>query len=105
MNALQATGFIHNSNVQELILDKAVVMKQNGSEIDADKKDGDLVFKSLEINDCIYIKYKVRNFFSGELSNHFWDEFNFDKFFPELNVRYALIMPNDARKSITAARI
>lgn len=88
-------GLNYNSNVQELILDKAVVKKQNGSEIDADKKDGDLVFKSLEINDCIYIKYKVRNFFTGELANHFWDSFNFDKFYPGENVRYALIMPND----------
>jgi predicted Zn-dependent protease/transglutaminase-like putative cysteine protease len=84
-----------NPNVQELILDKTVVIKQNSSEIDADKKDGDLVFKSLEVNDCIYIKYKIRNFFTGELSNHFWDEFNFDKFYPVLNERYALIIPNN----------
>ena len=88
-------GLNFNSNVQELILDKAVVMKQNGSEIEADKKDGELVFKSLDVNDCIYIKYKVRNFFTGELANHFWDSFNFDKFFPVSNERYALIMPND----------
>jgi predicted Zn-dependent protease len=44
-------GLSYNPNVQELILDKAVVMKQNGSEIEADKKDGDLVFKSLEVNE------------------------------------------------------
>lgn len=88
-------GLNYNSNVQALILDKAVVIKQNGSEIDADKKDGELVFKSLEINDCIYVKYKIRNFFTGELSNHFWDEFNFDKFYPIAHERYALIMPNN----------
>ena len=90
-------GLSYNPNVQELILDKAVVIKQNGYEIDADKKDGDLVFKSLELNDCIYIKYKIRNFFTGELSNHFWDEFNFDKFYPVVNERYSLIMPNDTK--------
>jgi tetratricopeptide (TPR) repeat protein len=88
-------GLSYNPNVQELILDKAVVIKQNGSEIDADKKEGDLVFKSLEINDCIYIKYKIRNFFTGELSNHFWDEFNFNKFYPIANERYSLIIPNN----------
>jgi predicted Zn-dependent protease/transglutaminase-like putative cysteine protease len=88
-------GLNYNSNVQELILDKAVVIKQNGSEIDADKKDGDLVFKSLEVGDYIYVKYKIRNFFTGELSNHFWDEFNFNKFYPVVNERYALITPNN----------
>ena len=47
------------------------------------------------MNDCIYIKYKIRDFFTGELSNHFWDDFNFNKFYPIENVRYALIMPNN----------
>jgi hypothetical protein len=29
--------------------------------------------------------------------SHFWDDFNFDKFYPVLNERYALIMPDDKK--------
>jgi len=42
--------------VQDLIFDKAVVIKKDGSEIDADKNDGEVVFKSLDVYDCIYLK-------------------------------------------------
>lgn len=85
----------YNSNSQDLIIDKAVVIKKDGSEIEADKKDGELVFKSLEVNDYIHIKYKKRNHFPGKLSNQFWDTFYFNDFYPEENVRYSLIMPQN----------
>ncbi len=85
----------YNSNVQNLIFDKAVVIKKDGSEIDADKNDGEVVFKSLDVNDCIYLKYKIRNYYTGELVNHFWDQFNFNQFYPIENIRYSLILPSD----------
>jgi len=81
--------------VQDLIFDKAVVIKKDGSEIDADKNDGEVVFKSLDVYDCIYLKYKIRNYYTGELVNHFWDEFNFNQFYPIENIRYSLILPSD----------
>ncbi len=84
----------YNSNVQDIIFDKAVVIKKDGSEIDADKNDGEVVFKSMDVNDCIYMKYKIRNYYTGALSSHFWDGFNFNLFFPIENIRYSLIMPS-----------
>jgi hypothetical protein len=41
------------------------------------------------------MKYKLRNYYSGKLSNHFWDEFLVSRFYPvELN-RYALLAPDN----------
>lgn len=87
----------HNPNIQNLVIEKAAVIKSDGSEIEADKQDGVLVFKSLEINDHLHLKYKIRNFYSGSLANHFWDQFNFNLFYPITKIRYSLISPLDRK--------
>lgn len=84
----------YNPSTENLIIEKAVVIKPDRSEIKADINNNQLVFKSLEDNDFIYIKYKLRNYYSGKLSNHFWDEYLFTQFYPvEIN-RYALLVPD-----------
>jgi tetratricopeptide (TPR) repeat protein len=82
-------------SVQEFILDKAVVIKKDGSEISADHDDAHFVFKSIDVNDYVLIKYKIQNEFSGALSEHFWDEFSFSSYSPALYVRYSLICPEN----------
>ncbi|MCE1189043.1 MAG: DUF3857 domain-containing protein [Ignavibacteria bacterium] len=94
IKTLTEYGLGYNPNVQELILDKAVVIKKDGTEIEADRNDGNLVFKSLDINDYVYIKYKLRNYFSGKLSRQFWKEFIINGFVPQKHTRYTLIIPN-----------
>jgi tetratricopeptide (TPR) repeat protein len=85
----------YNSNTEQLIIEKAVVIKPDKSEILGDISNNQIVFKALENNDFIYIKYKMRNYYAGKLSNHFWDEFLFSRFYPvELN-RYALLVPKE----------
>ena len=83
----------YNGNTEDLSLEKAVTLKPDGSEINADAQDGHLVFKSLEVGDFIYIKYQVANYYEGRLSNQFWDTFYFSLFYPQRNVRYALLAP------------
>ena len=83
----------YNGNTEELTLEKAVTRKKDGSEINADERGGHLVFKSLEVGDFIYIKYQVANYYEGRLSNQFWDTFYFSLFYPQRNVRYALLAP------------
>ncbi|MEY3688729.1 MAG: hypothetical protein RIT37_291, partial [Bacteroidota bacterium] len=53
------------------------------------------VFKGLEVNDFIYVKYRIRNYNTGKLAKHVWDEYYFNRFFPVTHAEYALIMPNE----------
>ncbi len=80
---------------ESLTIEKAVVIKGDGSEIEADIDDNHIVFKSMQENDLIYMKWKRRNYYSGKLSMHFWDSFYLNSFFPYMNVRYALLVPED----------
>jgi tetratricopeptide (TPR) repeat protein len=85
----------YNPNTEELIIDKAITIKTDGSEIKADINNSQIVFKSLEKDDHLYIKWRIRNYYSGKLSNHFWDVFYFSRVYPVKNIRYAILVPHN----------
>ncbi|UCE05749.1 MAG: hypothetical protein JSW07_19490 [bacterium] len=73
-----------------------MVIKDDDSEIKADIDVNHIVFKSLEKNNFIYLKWRIKNYYSGKLSNHFWDKFNFNCFYPIKFVRYSLLVPENS---------
>jgi tetratricopeptide (TPR) repeat protein len=83
-----------NSYSQSLIIEKAVTIKSDGSEIRGDINKNHIVFKSLEKNDFIYIKWHIRNYNTGKLAKHFWDEFYFNGYYPVKNAEFSLLIPN-----------
>ena len=85
----------YNGNSQSLVIEKAVTIKADGKEIRADINRNMAVFKGLEVNDFIYVKYRIRNYNTGKLAKHVWDEYYFNRFFPVTHAEYALIMPNE----------
>ncbi|HVK37197.1 MAG TPA: DUF3857 domain-containing protein [Candidatus Kapabacteria bacterium] len=85
----------YNGYSEVLTIEKAVAIKPDGTEIKADIEDNSLVFKSLEPNDLIRMKWRVKNHYAGRLSGHFWDTYHFNGFYPARQVRYALLMPKD----------
>ena len=87
----------YNAYNEELIVEKAQTLKKDGSKIDADVSWGYIVFKSLEPGDAVYLKWKIRNYYSGKLSQHFWDDFSFNTFFPVREVCYALLIPPNVK--------
>jgi tetratricopeptide (TPR) repeat protein len=85
----------YNSYSEALIIEKAVAIKPDGTEIKADIDDNDLVFKSLEPGDLIRMKWRIKNHYAGRLAGHFWDTYHFNGFYPARQVRYAVLMPKD----------
>ncbi|MEK7729808.1 MAG: DUF3857 and transglutaminase domain-containing protein, partial [candidate division KSB1 bacterium] len=87
----------YNSFTETLTIDKAVVIKKDGAEIEADLDANHVVFKSLEENDCIYMKWRIKNYYNGKLSNHFWDTIYFNGFYPIKTMRYSLLAPESLK--------
>ncbi|MFH1213491.1 MAG: transglutaminase domain-containing protein, partial [Candidatus Neomarinimicrobiota bacterium] len=87
----------HNGYNEELIVEKALTLKKDGSKIEADIDDNHIVFKSLEPNEAIYLKWKIRSYYAGKLSQHFWDDINFNLLYPVRDIRYALLVPPEVR--------
>jgi hypothetical protein len=51
------------------------------------------VFKSLEPNDVIHLKFRIRKLYGGRLAKHFWDSYHFNYFYPIKLLRYSLLVP------------
>ncbi len=78
-----------------LTIEKAVVRKQGGKEIPADRNGSLVVFKNLEPGDFMYLRVRVREARRGRLAPYFWDAFEFNSYYPQLHTRYSLLVPAD----------
>lgn len=87
----------YNSYSQRLILLKADILKKDGSRVQAERNNNQLVFSSLEIGDAIYISYKLENAFSGKLSEHFWQEYSINNWYPVKQSAFSMIVPADRK--------
>ncbi|MFM9984490.1 MAG: DUF3857 domain-containing protein [Flavobacteriales bacterium] len=85
----------YNGNSQDLIFDKTEVFKKDGSISEAERSDNYAVFTDLEAGDAIHISYRLRNYNSGKLAKHFWDQFSFQYFYPAQLTRYSILAPKD----------
>jgi tetratricopeptide (TPR) repeat protein len=84
----------YNEHFQDLIIEEAVTIKENGSRVKADVEKNQVVFKSAEPNDYFYLKWDIRDSYSGELARHFWDNFIFGGYYPVAISRYSLLIPD-----------
>jgi len=82
-----------NSYTQRLIFDKIELFKKDGSKVQAESNENQIVFSSLEVGDAIHISYKLESSSYGKLSEHFWSDFSFNSGLPILLARYSLLVP------------
>lgn len=81
-------------NSQTLDLEYAAIVKANGSIIKADVNYNQLVFTGLEANDNIILSYKLKSYYDGSLSEHFWDTQYFKYYLPVKKSIYSIIYHN-----------
>jgi transglutaminase-like putative cysteine protease/predicted Zn-dependent protease len=87
----------YNSNTQVLKIEKAEVVKKNGSVMPAEQNDNQIVFTGLEAGDAIVVKFKIQNYADGRVTRHYWDRFGFSGFEPEDTSRYCLLVSNKVK--------
>jgi tetratricopeptide (TPR) repeat protein len=80
---------------QTLNIEKAEILKKNGSIVKAQTNGSDIVFSNLEIEDAIHITYKIKNYHSGILGKHIWEEHFFKYFFPIQYTSFSLMVPEN----------
>ncbi len=86
--------FIPVYNNQRGIIEEMEVIKTDGKRVTAERNGRHVVFSNLEPGDAIYIKYRVENYYSGKLANHFWGSQYFSAFLPVQTARLSLLVPN-----------
>ncbi|MBI4944900.1 MAG: tetratricopeptide repeat protein [Bacteroidetes bacterium] len=89
----------YNGYSQKLIVEKAEVVKANGSKTTAEKNDNDIVFTSLEPGDAIHITYRIQDFYSGSLAKQFWDKQYMSGSYPSKVTSYNLLVNKNMKFS------
>lgn len=82
-------------NRQNLTVEKAEVLKPSGEKIEAEQNYSHIVFTGLEVGDVIHITYKLQDYITGKLAQHFWDEVYFSTFYPVMKRRYSVLAAPD----------
>jgi tetratricopeptide (TPR) repeat protein len=82
----------YNEYTQTLLIQKAEIVKKNGSKLQAETSSNNLVFTALEAGDALVIKYRLQNYPSGRLGKEFWDRHTFNSFSPSGIIRYCLLV-------------
>ncbi|MBD3420078.1 MAG: tetratricopeptide repeat protein [Chitinivibrionales bacterium] len=83
-----------NGVYQTASINKSYTRKANGKEIPADTHRGNVVFKSLEPGDCIYLSWTIANYYRGGMARHVWGEVDFSLGYPTHTQLVRLVTPH-----------
>ncbi|KAA9331794.1 DUF3857 domain-containing protein [Adhaeribacter soli] len=79
-------------NYQRLLVEKAEVIKANGTKVPAETNGNDIVFTNLEVGDAIHVTHRLQTYLEGQLAAHFWDKYYFTHGMPYLTTKYSLLI-------------
>ncbi len=83
------------SDNERVRIDKAEVLKSNGSKLKATINNDHVVFESLEAGDAILLIYKTEYYNGSTVINRFWGKHYFESFYSSVYSRYSLLVEND----------
>lgn len=89
----------YNYYTEKLIIEKAELLKKDGTKVQAETNDNEVVFSSLEVGDVLHVLYRKEVVYYGKLAEHFWEEFSFNGGLPVKEGRYSLIVPKNKKFS------
>lgn len=95
IEAWKEYGVGFNRYRQRMVVDKAEVLKKDGNKIQAERNSSYFVFPNLEVGDAIHLSYRIENYNTGKLAQHFWERFHFNFDLPSKISRYSLLLPAD----------
>ncbi len=86
------TSLGYNENRQRLIVEKAEVVKPNGTKIAAEQNGNSMVFTNLQKGDGLVIRYRIVSYSYGRMAREFWDKNIFNAYIPVETGRYAMLI-------------
>jgi tetratricopeptide (TPR) repeat protein len=80
---------------EKLTIEKAEVLKKNGNRLQAEVKDNQIVYTSLEVGDAVFLIYKKSKNISSQMSKQFYEKSLLNTWYPSLNIEYNLLIAKD----------
>lgn len=84
-------------NSQNLLIDKAEIIKKNQSHIQGERNGNEVVFTNLEVGDILVFKYRLQSYVYGRFEKEYWDRFFFGSKIYNAISKYNLIVPAEQK--------
>lgn len=81
-------GYYRN---ERLTVEKAEVLKKNGNRLQAEVKDNQIVYTSLEPGDAVFLIYKKSKTVSDQISKEYCEKILLNSWYPSLNIECNLL--------------
>jgi tetratricopeptide (TPR) repeat protein len=85
------------SSSESLTIEKAEVLKKNGNRLQAEVKDNQIVYTSLEPGDAVFLIYKKSSDVTGQMSKEFAEKYLMNTWYTSLNIQYSLLVSKDIK--------
>jgi tetratricopeptide (TPR) repeat protein len=82
---------------EELIIEKAEVLKKNGNRLQAETNDNNIVYTSLEPGDAIFLIYRRNKNITGQMSKQLFEKWMLSNWYPTLNMEYNLLIAKELK--------
>ena len=82
---------------EEVTIEKAEVLKKNGNRLQAEVKDNQIVYTSLEPGDAVFLIYRKSKDISSQMSKQFYEKYLLSNWYPTLNMEYDLLISKDLK--------
>ena len=78
---------------QNLLIEKAEIIKKNQSKIEGERNGNQVVFTNLEVGDVIVFKYRMQSFVYGRFAKEYWDKYFFNGQIYTATTNYNMLVP------------
>ncbi len=85
------------NNSQNLLIEKAEVIKKSQAKIEGERNGNEVVFTNLEVGDVVVFKYRLQSFVYGRFGKEYWDKYYMDGQIYSTAVKYNILAPADLK--------
>lgn len=78
---------------QDLMIEKAEIVKSSGATIKGERNDNEVVFTNLEVGDVVVFKYRLHSYVYGRFAKEFWDKHYFQGQIYIAQSKYSVLLP------------
>ncbi|MDR6337566.1 tetratricopeptide (TPR) repeat protein [Filimonas zeae] len=81
------------SRHQELLIEKAEIVKPSGAIVKGERNENEIVFTNLEVGDVLVFKYRLQSYVYGHFAHDYWSTYAFGGKIYKAFTRYNILMP------------
>lgn len=90
---LKELNLPYSESTEALTIEKAVLIKPNGTKVTPEINDNYIVWTGMEVGDVIYCSYKIKSYLTGKFGREYYDHFSFEGGVPIQHSNYTMIVP------------